>query len=374
MNFRTKLVGAALLALGVLGVALAQSLVSDLSKIEQDRSFAYDFATGQWTESNGDRLGFSLWNNMAFSGYWFEVEAGYIYLDWGGLQTPATGLSDEVIDGFTFSYGTNNLDPAGESFELRYLDSCTGWGGLGVEEARFTMTGLPNGYGLPTQNGWLMAVTVDLEGTGYEFLLNERFGQAYRRLNTPPAPYETGMAMGRGPNQFGNGPTGTAHAFDIYYPNHTYNGTWWIGSGIDLWCTWPGELFGPAEAGAGLEYYGIGATGNDTALYAVGAWGPGQEIRFLLRRHCSQAPAWLGISTRPANAYLPGLGVTRLVGSFLGGSLRPMVDPLYGDFTKYSVVLPKPLPPGLALYFQGALVDSMSSPPVVTASNAVKKL
>ena len=41
------------------------------------------------------------------------------------------------MDGFTFYYGTNNRDPAGEEISVYFFDGTTGNGGKGVAEAGF---------------------------------------------------------------------------------------------------------------------------------------------------------------------------------------------------------------------------------------------
>ena len=90
--------------------------------------------------------GSMLWNNMAIRGYWTGADTGYINLDWGKLPVPASGLPDHVIDGFTFRYGTNNYSLEDTSIGVFFFDSCTGWSNLGVAEAAFLFSGLPNGY------------------------------------------------------------------------------------------------------------------------------------------------------------------------------------------------------------------------------------
>jgi len=173
--------------------------ILDLSEIvfrsAETVSLSYDWAGRKLLRpSRTGKQGSMLWNNMAESGWSNFPLTGYLNLDWGELQPTATGLPDEVIDGFTFSYGTNNMDPAGEDIAIHYFDSCTGWGNKGVEEAVFLFTGLPNASTFGTLSpgwGWTVQMTVDLEDSGYEFLLSDRFGQGFVRLNTPAAPYGT---------------------------------------------------------------------------------------------------------------------------------------------------------------------------------------
>jgi len=110
-----------------------------------------------------------IWTNTSISKWWSNVETGYLYLDWGELLEQGNGLPDEIIDGFTFTYGTNNIDAEGETFAVYFFDSCTGWGQMGLQEAFFSLSGLPNGYGLPTLPpgyGWIWQITVKLDGEG----------------------------------------------------------------------------------------------------------------------------------------------------------------------------------------------------------------
>ncbi len=351
--------------------------IIDLSDVhQQGGSLAWqiDLTEGN-LEPAGSRMrhGPSLWNNMAISGWFTGIEQGYLHLDWGKLQPTSSGLPDEVIDGFTFTYGSNNMDPAGESFAIYYHDSCTGWGKLGVVEAGFVFTGLPNGYGFPTLPpgyGWTMSVTVDLDGSGYEFLLNQDLGQCYVPLNTPTMG-ATGVCVGKKPDTFGNGPTGTEHAFDLYYPNGTYSGTWWGCSGMEYWFTWPGELFGPGGAAFGMTYYGIGAAGNTAGLYTAGSWTAGDDVLFLLRKNESPLSGWLLASLGELNQYIPTLGVTRLVGQPAGGTPFPMTASLDGDFCTFDLTVPAGAG-SLSVYFQGILGDPPLQQPPIDLSNGAR--
>jgi len=202
------------------GAAVAQSDVHEVAGVR----------CGLW--KNGEVVpmpsgppdhGACIWDNYSISAWWSGVNKGYINLDWGKLPVPSSGLPDHVIDGFTFAYGTNNRDPAGDDFAVYYYDSCTGWGNLGVHEAAFFFHGLPNAYGFPTLPpgyGWVWSVTCDIEGTGYEFLLGQELGNGMIRLLTPTMG-SSGLAIGgRIP---GNG---IENAFDIYgckfLPTHNH--------------------------------------------------------------------------------------------------------------------------------------------------------
>ena len=217
-----------------------------------------------------------IWDNGGIWAWWSGVDTGYINLDWADLHPSPTGLQDEVIDGFTFSYGTNNnmgwYVTFEESFAVYYFDKCTGWGNKGVLEAAFLFTGLPGGVwtGGPPGYGWVWTITIDLEDSGYEFVLGPEFGQGLSRWSIPTMGH-TGLAIA-------GGGYGSENAFDIYYPNGVYNGTWWFGSA--LWASWGQSLYGPQAPGTNLTYYGRGAQGNDTGLYAIGDWS--SQVHFML--------------------------------------------------------------------------------------------
>jgi len=278
-----------------------------------------------------------------------------------------------VIDGFTFTYGTNNMDPAGESFAISFFDSCTGWGNLGIQEAGFFFSGLPNcAYGpsgLPPGYGSVYCISVDLEGTGYEFLLNEDFGIGHCRTATPLMG-GTGPALGSPANMNGNGPTGTEDAFDIYFPDFTYNGSWYFG-GYPYWATWPAELFG-TEGEADMTFCGVGARGNEAGLFAAGLVAGGQRLRFLLRKNGLDLDGHLLASYSFANQYLGGAyDVTRLVGDLIPCFPKAMSDDPVGDFCVFDATVPLHYGGG-TVYFQGLLCDRPLRSPPLDASNGLR--
>jgi len=310
----------------------------------------------------------SIWDNTGVSAWWSGNHTNYIHLDWGKLPQPASGLPDHVVDGFTFSYGTNNLDPAGDEYAICFYDSCTGWGsGLGTQEAGFAFFGLPNGSNLPTLPpgyGWTWSVTLDLEGTGYEFLLNREFGIGHIRLSDP-AMGSSGLTFG-----FRHPGNGTENVFDVYYPNGTYNGTWWIGY-PPMWLTWPSELFG-TEGESNMIFYGVCAQGNEAGLYAAGDFTAGSEINFLLRENGLGLEGYLAASLSQVDLYLGGsYDVTRLVGSFLSGFPMAMDRYPVGDFFHLQGVV-SPYAAGTTIYFQGILSDAPINQPPIDASNGIR--
>jgi len=278
----------------------------------------------------------------------------------------------QVIDGFSFKYGTNNMDPAGESIAMYYYDRCTGWGNLGVQESAFFFSGLPNGYPLPPLPpgyGWIWAIYVDIADSGYEFPLDGEFGRGFIKLNTPTMG-GTGPPTGSAPNWYGNGPTGTEDCFDIYKPNGTYNGTW-FSSGWDFWATWPGEIFG-SEGAANMTYYGVDARGNDAGLYAAGDFTGDGTVRFMLQKNGLPLNGYLTASLSSMNQYIGGAyDIARLVGNPIPTSSLMMDIPPVGDFYALDVVVPEQYA-GITVYFQGILGDLPLIQSPIDASNGIK--
>lgn len=314
-----------------------------------------------------------IWDNGAVTGWWSGTELGYVNLDWGRMPSSSQMLPDHAVDGFVFKYATNNTVSPGEDFGVYFFDSCSGWGNLGIQEAGFTLTGLPNGAGLPTLPpgyAWIWSMNMDLEGSGYEFLLGYEMGIGLSRLNTPLYG-ATGLVIGDRPNAGGNGPTGTEDAYDIYYPNGTYNGTWWFGS--SFWSTWAFQLYGSEGVGTNMVAYGQGAQGNDAYLYGLGTFEQGETVHFMLRKGGQDLQGNLGVSLSSRYLYYGGsYDVTRLIGGFTAGSPLVMNQPDVGDFCTYDVDLPSNLPANLDIYFQGILSDPPILTPPVDASNGIK--
>ncbi len=352
-----------LLATLLSGSAEAQGRAGELMK--PDGGSTIQWKNGGIVPGSSPDRGGSLWNNMAISAWWSGVNTGYINLDWGKLPVPSSGLPDHLIDGFIFSYGTNNCEFDMEEWAVYFFDSCTGWGNIGILESGFVFTGLPGVPWWPWY-GWVWSIQVDLEGSGYEFLLDQDFGLGLSRLRTPLMG-NTGAVVGDRPNAYGNGPTGTQNAFDIYYPNLKYNGSWWFGS--NFWATWAAELFG-TEGEADMTFYGVGTQGNDTGLYAAGSFSGGGSLLFLLRENETGLDGWLAASFQEMNHYLPNLDVTRLVGGFAAGFPMPMQNAL-GDFYFLKGTIP-PQCSAYTIYFQGVLSDAPLQQPPLDASNGLR--
>jgi len=359
-----------LLAATLAATGGAQIDPGDLHAVAGERKASW--SEGQVRAGGSTDHGPSIWNNNAVQAWWGSPSTDYINLDWGRLPAPSSGLADHIIDGFTFKYGTNNLDPQGEAYAIYFFDSCTGWGNIGIPEATFAFQGLPNAYGLPSLppgQGWIWAITVDLEGSGDTFPLNQRFGQAHVRMSTPTSGW-TGPALGWPPNMHGNGPTGTDCAFSIYFPNGNYNGTWWFG-GYPSWVTWPGELFG-TEGQANMAFYGVGALGNDASLYATGSFTAGGQLRFLLKKNGSLLDGHLLASFVKRSHYygLPH-DVTSLTGSPISTFPYPMLEDPVGDFCRLALTVP-PQFGSTTVYFQGILGDAPLPQPPIDASNGLQ--
>ena len=322
---------------------------------------------GQVCPKGSGDAGPVIWDNNSLSAWWSGCDTGYLNLDWSvDYKIPASGLPDHVIDGGMFAYGTNNMDSDGEDFSIYYFDDCTGWGNKGTQQAVFYFADLPNGAYLPTLPpgyGWIWTITYDLEGGGYEFLLNDDFGIGIVRESTPTMGMgSTGLAIGT--RMF----NGTQNAYDIYYPNDTYNGTWWFGSAY--WATWPAQLMGD-EGEENGTFYGIGAQGNDASLYIQGEFGPG-TFHFMGDKEGCNLQGNLIASSRSMSTYIGHpYDVTRLVGNFLGGFPQLMQDNPNGDFCTHDILIP-PSHAGRTCYFQMVLSDSPMTAPPMDASNGIR--
>ncbi len=350
------------------GSAKAQNQASEL--VKPAGGSTVQWVNGEIIPGSSPDMGGSVWKNMAIAAWWSGVETGYINLDWGKLPVPSSGLPDHLIDGFTFTYGTNNLEVDMEEWAVYFFDSCTGWGNVGLMEAGFLFTGLP---GDPSSwmggLGWVWVIQVDLDGSGYEFLLDQDFGLGMSRMRTPLGLGGTGTVLGDRPNAWNNGPTGTENAFDIYYPNLKYNGTWWFGS--YYWATWTAELFG-SEGESDMTFNGVGAQGNDAGLHATGIFTGGGTTRFLLRRNGLDADGYLIASLSSDHRYIGGAyDLTRLTGPMIASFPRMMTSLYLGDFFVLNVDVPA-AQSHMTVYFQGILDEIPALQPPLDASNGLR--
>jgi len=358
-----RMIWVALFTVLIVGITLAQGSLN-INMPVAEKSRAIDAFGNTINHSHQRSRGPVIWNNEAVSSWWSGADVGYLNLDWAQLSD-SNMLPDEEIDGFQFKYGTNNMDPAGESFAYYYFDQCTGWGNIGIQQAGFGFSGLPNGYGLPTLPpgfGWIWSISVDLAGSGYEFILNddETFGQAISKQAVSFAG-STGPAIGRPGGYGGNDPfTGTEDAFDIYYPNGVYNGTWYFG-GYPTWATWPGQLYGSGIADH-MWYYGINAPNNPGQLYATGSFSASSGVHFMFALHGNSSQAFLLFGGNPE--YKQGSYWTQLIRDPY--TFTPMQSAFIGDFAVYDVFPPSAYD-GVPVYFQ-AITGSGAS---TYASNGI---
>ncbi len=332
------------------------------------------YENGQVYQGVNPDAGAVIWDNNSISAWWSGVNTGYINSDWSTnfLVNPnfaAATVGHHVIDGAMFAYGTNNMDTAGEDFSIFYFDDCTGWGNLGTQQAGFLFAALPNGAYLPTLPpgyGWIWTITYDLEGGGYEFLLNDDFGIGLAR-NSVPTMGSTGLALGT--RMF----NGTQNAFDIFYPNGTYNGTWWFGS--SYWATWTGQLMGNEGQGNGT-FYGIGSQGNDSSLYVQGSFGANATVHFMGDKAGISLAGNLIASTQAMSQYIGNpYDVTRLIGNFVAGSPWIMTEIPYmagnADMYIHDQTIPAPYA-GMTAYFQMILSDAPLTTPPLDGSNGLR--
>jgi hypothetical protein len=334
---------AAFLVLAVTFLACTVPAQSDANLLPcgPQKNIHYDITTGTFSSGSGSgRHGGLIWANFPTTG-WYSATPGFPYLDWAVLNPPPTGLPDEVIDGFTFTYATNNQDPAGEDIFLYFTDSCTGWGNYGVQESAFAFKGLPNAatFGtLPAGQAWTVTLTTDLEGTGYEFLLGSDYGQIMSFMSTP-ATGATGFVLGSPGGGSENviwGPGGP-----LYFP-------------APGWGTFARELFGQQAPAANTTYGGFNARGNDASLYTIGNWTAGSSVDFVLRKNGMPLPGWLLASLNTVAKYFPQpLDVTLFLQQPVAATI-PMWPDAFGDFDRHTMLV-SPSLAGLRIYFQGAI-------------------
>lgn len=324
-------------------------------------------------DRSSSRHGNSIWNNLAGTS-WFTGWGNYIWLDWGKLTDQGNGLPDEVIDGFRFAYATEDPSSSAISYALHFYDSYTGWCDRSVvAEALFAFSGLPGTCGLPVAS-WMWVVTVDLEGSGYEFLLDEEIGIGHQCTMPQPTPYLTGPCLGLPPNCGGNGATGTEDAFEILYPNGDWYGCFWFGGYPGApYASFRAELLGGQDPAANLSYGGIGLQGNDAALYCTGSWTAGDTVRFLLRKNGKTEAG--SIVASPCVywpfLYFPTYDIT-LGPKMPFLTVLPMTPGAVGDFDVYSLNV-TPGMTSLTIYMQGAITDMFSGGPVepIDLSNGI---
>ncbi len=374
----------ALLLLAGLCLAQGQTESGTAPSKNEHRTYSID-AFGNPTDSNG-RWGTPIWNNTTtLIGGYLPMETGYLYLDWGVLQDQGNGMPCEVVDGFEFSYSSTNMDPGGESIAIYFYDNCTGWGGTGygrpyVYEAGFFFSELPNAW--PGGGQVDHTILVDLESTGYEFLLSDatdttRLNPAYGHIGigyhlvSQPVAGTTSLTF-LDSQVAGNG---TENAYDVYYPTGKYIDTYQAPS--NAWGSFQCKLYGNSDPAGGMFYTPgtDGLAGNDASLYCVGNWAAGSSVRFRLKKNLLPEDCWLLVASGVGfPTYFPLYSATKiLTGVHTVLAMHPIASipgfwgTPYGDFEVYDRVLSPYLagkPPG-TYYFQGAITNYYSPGPLI---------
>jgi len=320
------------------------------------------------------RYGNSIWNNFASTSWFASMTTKYIWLDWGKLPDQGNGLPDEVVDGFRFAYASNDTSSSGLGFNMYYYDSCTGWGDFStVLEAGFSFSGLPNARGFPA-GYWAWEITVDLEGSGLEFLLGYEIGIGQQLTSDLVQPVVAGPCFSKPPNRGGNGPTGTEEAFDLLSPDGGYMATYWFqGYPVKPYVSFRNELLGGQDPATNLSYGGIGLQGNEASLYCTGSWTAGGSVRFMLRKNGLKQAGSIVAST---GLYWPPL-YSSTYNITLGPRMPflavvPMVPDPVGDFDVYNLKATSVMT-SLTIYMQGAITDMFTGGPVdpVDLSNGI---
>ncbi len=315
-------------------------------------------------DASGPRYGNAIWENMAGSPYFCVAHTDYLFLDWGVLQDQGNGLDDEVIDGFRFNYASNDADPSGLSWTIYFYDSCTGWGDYSlVAESGIHFQSLPNAYNLPP-GYWGWNITIDLQGSGYEFILGEEIGVGHVLAETI-APAIAGPGLGKPPLIGGNGDTGTEDVFSQYYPNGNLKGTFWYGGyPAHPYSTWRAALMGAADPAQNMKYEGLGLSGNEADLYTIGSWTNGGKVRFLLRKHEMSLPSVVLANTSfywPP-LYVPAHDVTLIPTLPVLATLHLHPDYI-GDFDSVTLLI-GPTLENMKIYMQGGISEYFTGGPL----------
>ncbi len=273
-----KLTIVVLFAVSLVGVTLAQNTLP-VQKVDGVKSLG------------AQRYGDVIWDNFSATGWFSSMTPGYMWLDWGKLLDAGNMMPDEVIDGIGFSYATD-ATVGGISWDMYYFDSCTGWADYSiVQEAGFAFTGLPDATNLPPGYYWGWIIHVDLEGTGYEFLMGYDIGIGHS-LQT--AGITCGPRLTKPPLTGGNSNTLTEDAFNIVDSLGNTLGTYWFGGyPANPYSSFCARLMGGSDPSANCTYGAIPLQGNNTGLYCVGDWELGGYNLFLIRMNQMSAAGGL---------------------------------------------------------------------------------
>jgi len=330
-----------LVALMLAGGAFAQSTAT-LEKVHGAKSLG------------NSRYGTVIWDNWAESGWFSSMTARYIWLDWGKLVDQGNLMPDEVVDGFTFAYSTDYASGR-ISWNMYFYDSCTGWGDLSaIQEAGFAFTGLPDASYLTPGYFWTWEINVDLDESGYEFLLGYEIGVGHSLITEG---ITCGPCLGKPPLVGGNGDTFTQNAFDIFGSTGEFLGTFSFGSyPANPYATYRAQLRGASDPSHGCAYspdpY---LQGNNTGLYCVGTWANGRDNKFLLRMNgmTPQGGVFLNCTSKPT--WYAGIGKTTYPA--LAGCFKiPFSYSYTGDYVVYPFTC-GPDAVALTWYIQGAITD-----------------
>jgi len=170
--------------------------------------FNLDYATGEITPVNPgvDATVTAAYDNAnCFAGFLTTLSDDEEYLDWGVKSTGLTG----VITGFSFGYGTSELDPTlggpGASVGINIWNGTPGFCDPGTQVFSQVFTGLPGGSG----GGFgAFAFNVDLTSAAISIPDGE-IGWSFFEAGNPGT---TGPLL----QAVGACPSGTVDAFDVY--------------------------------------------------------------------------------------------------------------------------------------------------------------
>jgi len=317
------------------------------------------------------RYGGVIWENFTGSGWFSSMTPGYMWLDWGKLIDAGNLMPDEVVDGIGFSYATDAMI-GGLSWNMYYYDSCTGWADYSiVQEAGFAFTGLPDATNLPPGYFWGWLIHVDLEGSGYEFLMGYEIGIGHS-LQTPGI--TCGPRLTKPPLTGGNGNTLTEDAFNIVDSLGNTLGTYWFGGyPANPYASFCARLMGGQDPSNGITYGGIPLQGNNTGLYCVGNWALNSYNNFFVR--VKQMPVNSGAFLNYTQGYQWYAGPQKSTIPTVNGCIKvPFAYSYVGDYT---IRVTNPQSPGVSIkwYVQGVVsnwVTNGNIMPIDVSMNALE--
>ncbi len=235
---RRRFVWVLLIVAPLTGVAQADPGELPLLSVRGVRVADYSLDSGTVEpEGYGGRIGRPIWEATTPSGYYFGAMAwdtsGMLCLDWGDIAPAVAG-------GFSFSYGTEVVDPLAVTCRIIFYGNDDGWNSTDrTAIAGFTLTDLPAADPNGAYNTWIINVPLDwLEFSGVPDVDGDGLGDfSYTYWFPGMIGTHTGPVIAGDPNTPGQG-AGMEDAFDGFVPvdpgdpntDFDYYATLWFGA------------------------------------------------------------------------------------------------------------------------------------------------